>query len=61
MAQLFLEPGTDVRRLKKELKRIGFVLRSCKQSDGTISYRLHCNTYAKEVNMEELLNLLQGL
>ena len=45
MARVIIRPGTDIKALKKRLKKRGYVLRAYKQCDGSILYRLHRNSY----------------
>ena len=45
MARVTLKEGTDVPKLKKALKKRGFVLREYKEPDGSKRYTLHRNPY----------------
>ena len=63
MAQVTIKPGTDIPKLKKELKKRGFILRVYKQPDGSERYTMHRHTYRPAQPIEdftgvkELLNL----
>ena len=61
MANLRLKPGTNVPKLKKELKKRGFILRKYKQPDGTHRYSLLRNTYLPPEALENLNDLKELL
>lgn len=60
MANLVVGPGTDIKKLKKALKKIGFVLRVYRKSDGGVRYTVHRNTYRTDADIEGLMRLLKG-
>ena len=50
MANCILKDGADLKRVRREMKKKGFVLRAYRQPDGTYRYTLRKNTYRHENN-----------
>ena len=56
MSRCIIPAGTDVKALRKQLKKSGFVLRSYKQPDGSVRYTIRTNTYRGEFDLNQLLH-----
>ena len=45
MAKATLKTNADIREVRRDLKRKGYILRAYKQPDGTYRYSIRKNTY----------------